>query len=313
MAANYKDYYKILGVDRSASEKEIKSAYRKLARKYHPDVNPGDKSAEDKFKEVSEAYEVLSDKDKRTKYDQFGQYWEQMGAQGGQGRPGGPGPGPEGFTFDFGGFGGGQPDFGGEGGFDLFELLFGGKPGQGGAAQQQRGRRRPAPEKGSNIETEMEISLEDAFHGAKKSFHLNGKRIEVTIPRGVQEDQKIRLAKQGENGPAGPGDLLIKVKIRRHPQFERAGDDLRVEAPVDYIVGALGGEISVPTLSGRVVMKVPAGTSGGRVFRLPGQGMPMLKGNTRGDLFVKVIIQVPAAPSDKERELLEQIRRAREL
>ena len=157
----------------------------------------------------------------------------------------------------------------------------------------------------------MEISLEDVFHGAKKSFMLNGKRLEVTIPKGVADGQKIRLPKQGQEGPAGPGDLFITVRIRRHPRFERTGDDLRTEAPVDYVIAALGGEVSVPTLSGRVVMKVPPGTSSGRTFRLPGQGMPRLKGEGRGDLYARVNAQVPASPSEQERALLEQIRQLR--
>ncbi|MCE5200083.1 MAG: J domain-containing protein [Armatimonadota bacterium] len=311
MATNYKDYYKILGVDRNASDKEIKTAYRRLARKYHPDVNPGDKAAEEKFKEVSEAYEVLSDKDKRSRYDQFGQYWEQAGA----GRPGGPGPGPGGpgggFTFDFGGFGGERVDFGGEGGFDLFEMLFGeGRRGGGGAGAT---RRRPQPPvKGADIESEMEISLEDAFTGTKKTFAIGGRRIEVTIPKGVKDGQKIRLAGQGEDGPAGRGDLLIRIKIRRHPMFERTDDDLRTDIPVDYITAALGGEITVPTLSGRVTMKIPPATTGGRVFRLPGQGMPKVKDGGYGNLYVRVNIQIPETMNQKERELLEEIRRLRE-
>jgi len=306
MATNYKDYYKILGVDRNASEKDIKSAYRKLARKYHPDVNPGDKAAEEKFKEVSEAYEVLVDKDKRKKYDQFGQYWEQAGPSG----PGGPGAGYPGgdFTFDFGGFDqtGQRVDFGGEGGFDLFEMLFGDKRG---AAQTRR--RQAPPAKGRNIESEMEISLEDAFTGTKKSFSLNGRRIEVTIPKGVRDGQKIRLAGQGEDGPAGRGDLYIRIKIRPHPVFERSDDDLKMEATVDYITAALGGEITVPTLSGRVTMKIPAGTSGGRTFRLPGQGMPKMKDGGRGNLYVKARIELPEHISAKERELLEEIKKLR--
>jgi len=306
MATNIKDYYKILGVDRNASEKEIKSTYRKLARKYHPDVNPGDKSAEEKFKEVSEAYEVLSDKEKRAKYDQFGQYWEQV-------RTGGPGGvGPEGFTFDSSGFGGGQPDFGPAGGFDLFEVLFGRRPGGAETVHTTRRRRAAPPAKGRDIETEMDISLEDAFHGAKKLFMLNGKKLEVTIPKGVGDGQKIRLSKQGEQGAAGPGDLFITVKIRRRPSFERKGDDLHTDVPVDYVTAALGGEVSVPTLSGRVVMKVPPGTSSGRMFRLPGQGMPKLRGEGRGDLFARVMAQAPSNPSEKERALLEQIRQLRQ-
>ncbi|MCX6343897.1 MAG: J domain-containing protein [Armatimonadetes bacterium] len=309
MAANYKDYYRILGVDRNASEKEIKSAYRKLARKHHPDVNPGDNASEEKFKEVSEAYEVLSDKDKRSRYDQFGQYYE-SGRQGSPGGQGGPG-GAEGFTFDFGGFGGDQPDFGAEGGFDLYEMLFGSRAG-GSQAGHTRRRRTVAPEKGRNIETEMEISLEDAFHGAKKSFSINRRRIEVTIPKGVQEDQKIRLAKQGEESQAGSGDLLIKVKLRKHPRFERTGDNLKVDVAVDYITAAMGGETCVPTLSGRVTMKIPPGTSGGRTFRLPGQGMPRLKGEGRGDMYAKVNVQVPSELSEKERNLLGEIRKLRQ-
>jgi curved DNA-binding protein len=306
MATNYKDYYKILGVDRKASEKEIKSAYRKLARKYHPDVNPGDKAAEEKFKAVSEAHEVLADKEKRARYDQFGQYWEQAGP----GRPGGPGPrtGAGDFTFDFGGFGGGQQvDFGGEGGFDLFEMLFGEGKRAGGHA---RGRR-AAPVKGRDIESEMEILLEDAFTGTKKAFSMGARKMEVTIPKGVRDGQKIRLAGQGEEGPAGRGDLFIRIKIRSHKTFERSDDDLRMEAPVDYLTAALGGEIAVPTLSGRVTMKVPPGTSGGRTFRLPGQGMPKMKDGGRGNLYVKARVEIPENMSAKERELLEEVRKLR--
>ncbi len=305
MARNYKDYYQILGVDRNATEKEIKAAYRRLARKYHPDVNPGDKAAEEKFKEISEAYEVLSNKDKRTKYDQYGQYWEQMGQPG----AGQPPPGWDTFTFDYGGPGGqGQPDFGGAEGFsDFFEMLFGTR-----ARGAQTTHRRHAPSKGRDIEAEMEVSLEDAFHGAKKSFSFNGKKLEVTIPKGVKDGQKIRLAGQGEQGPAGAGDLLITTKVRPHPVYERKGDDLYVDVPVDYTTAALGGEVQVPTLTGRVTMKVPPRTSGGRVFRLPGQGMPKMKESGRGNLFAKVRVTVPEAMSDKEHSLLEQIRAARE-
>ena len=308
MARNYKDYYQILGVDRNASEKEVKAAYRKLARKYHPDVNPGDKASEEKFKEVSEAYEVLSDKDKRTKYDQYGQYWEQMGQPNAGGQP--P-PGWDTFTFDYGGMGGqGEPGFGGGEGFsDFFEMLFGTR-GRGGP--QATHRRQHAPTKGRSIEAEMEVSLEDAFHGAKKSFSFNGRKMEVTIPKGVKDGQKLRLAGQGEQGPAGAGDLLITTKVRPHPVYERKGDDLHVDVPVDYTVAALGGEVQVPTLTGRVTMKVPPKTSGDRVFRLPGQGMPKLKESGRGNLFARVKVTVPEAMSEKEQSLLEEIKALRE-
>lgn len=312
MAANYKDYYRILGVDRSASEKEIKAAFRKLARKYHPDVNPGDKSAEEKFKEISEAHEVLSDKDKRARYDQFGQYWQQAGpGTGGPRGGGGVPPGWEGFTFDFGDYqrGGYQErvDVGESGFSDFFEMLFGA-----GAPGARAGRRGPsAPTRGANIEAEMEISFEDAYSGARKEFAIDGRRIELTIPKGVKDGQKMRLAGQGGEGPAGRGDLIVSIKVRPHQQFERRDDDLYVEVAVDYVVAALGGDVPVPTPSGRVTMRVPPGTSGGRTFRLPGQGMPKLNQDARGDLYAKVRVQVPEKLSDTERELLEQIQKAR--
>ena len=306
MARNYKDYYATLGVGRDATEKEIKAAYRRLARKHHPDVNPGDKAAEDMFKEISEAYEVLSDKDKRAKYDQFGQYWEQAGQQ-----PGGGGPGPmwDSFTFDYGGMGDqDNVDFGGSGFSDFFEMLFGQK-----GSRTPGGRRRAeAPQKPENIEAEMEITLEDAFHGAKRSVTLNGRRLDITIPKGVKDKQKIRLANQGQEGLAGRGDLLIKINIRPHKVYERRDDDLYVDVPVDYIVAALGGDVQVPTLTGRVKMKVPASTSGGRVFRLPGQGMPKPKDAGRGNLFAKVRVTIPENITDEERAILEQVKKIRQ-
>ena len=313
MAANFKDYYKVLGVERNASDKEIKSAYRKLARKHHPDVNPGDKGSEDKFKEVSEAYEVLSDTDKRAKYDQFGQYWEQGGSAGPQGGPGG---GYGDFTFDFGNFGQGGSGGGGfsEGssGFsDFFEMLFGGGmggPQAGGRRQSAHHQQHP---KGQSIESELEISLEDVFNGAQKAFVLSGKRIEVTIPKGVKDGQKIRLANQGAQGIGGRGDLILKIKVRPHAVFERKENDLYMDVPVDYVDAVLGGEIQIPTLSGRVTMKVPMKTSAGRVFRLPGQGMPIIKEDKRGDLYAKIRIQIPDNVTEKEHELIEQVRHLR--
>ena len=310
MARNYKDYYKILGVERNASEKEIKAAFRKLARKYHPDVNPGDKASEEKFKEISEANEVLADKEKRARYDQFGQYWEQMGAGGhGAGAP----PGWEGFAFDLGDFArqggrrGKRIDLGGESEFsDFFEMLFGGGRPGGGARRSGR-----VPARGPNVEAELEVSFEDAFAGAKKEFAIAGRRIQLTIPKGVKDGQKLRLAHQGHEGPAGRGDLIITVRIRPHVMFERKDDDLYVEVPVDYLLAALGGETCVPTPSGRLTMKIPPNTSSGRTFRLPGQGMPKLKENKRGNLYAKMRIQMPEVLSDKERQLLEEIKKSR--
>ncbi len=197
--------------------------------------------------------EVLSDKEKRAKYDQFGQYWEQAGAPG----QGGPGAQQwQDFNFDFGGFGGERVDIGGESGFsDFFEMLFGGgRHARGGAPTGPR-RTVHVPQKGRNIESELEISLEDAFNGAKKVFGISGRTIELTIPKGVKDGQKLRLANQGEEGHSGSGDLLVQVKIRPHPVFERKDDDLYTEVPVDYVVAALGGELQVPTLTGRVTMR----------------------------------------------------------
>ena len=306
MPAEYKDYYKTLGVSKTATEKEIKSAYRKLARKYHPDVNPDDKSSEERFKEISEAYEVLSDADKRKKYDQFGAQWEQYEHRGGQ-QPGqGQGGDFGGFKFDFGGFGGQQQQQrynvgGGESGFsDFFDMLFGGA-----AGGRRPGQRHPA--RVEDTEAEMEISLDDAFHGTKKPISVNGKRIQVTIPKGVKDGQKIRLTKQGTGG----GDLLLKVKMRAHPVLERKESDLYADVPVDYLTCALGGEASVPTLSGRLTVKIPPGTTAGKTFRLGGQGMPILKDTKRGDLYAKVRVQMPDKLSEKETELLNQIQELR--
>ncbi|MEN6519755.1 MAG: DnaJ C-terminal domain-containing protein [Armatimonadota bacterium] len=296
MATGYKDYYKILGVERSAAEKEIKQAYRRLARKYHPDVNPGDKTAEEKFKEISEAYEVLSDKDKRTKYDQFGQYWQQAGQPGaGQPPPGWGG----GFDFDMGGQ---------EGGFgNLFDLLFG-EGGRGGAATQGRHQRTWTPTRGRDLEYEIEVTLEEAFSGATKVLTINGRRIEVKIPKGVKDGSRIRLAGQGEPSRGSQrGDLYLIVKMRPHPKYERKDDDLYTDVPVNYTTAALGGEVQVQTLSGRVNMKVPAGTSSGQTFRLAGQGMPHLQGTGKGNLFARVKVTVPKSMSDRERELLKEI------
>jgi DnaJ-class molecular chaperone len=303
MATGYKDYYKILGVERSASEKEIKQAYRKLARKYHPDVNPGDKSAEEKFKDISEAYEVLSDKEKRAKYDQFGQYWQATGQTGASQPPPGweTGGVPPGFDFGGGGFEGGG--FG-----DIFDLLFGG--GRGGTAtssRQARGRGW-TPARGRDVEYEIEVTLEEAFNGVTKTFNVNGRKIEVKIPQGVRDGSRIRLAGQGEPGRGTErGDMYLIVRMKPHPKFERKEDDLYTDVPVMYTTAALGGQVAVPTLSGRVNTKVPAGTSSGQTFRLAGQGMPKLKGPGRGDLYARIKVTTPKTLSARERELLTEL------
>ena len=302
---DYKDYYAILGVKKDADEKEIKQAYRRLARKYHPDVNPGNKEAEEKFKEVSEANEVLSDKEKRRKYDTFGKDW----ARYGDGFPGAGGPGGAGASggFRYEQYPGGGFDFdvGGGGGFsDFFEMLFGPR-GPGGATRDMRG---------SDVESEIQVTLREAFEGVSKqiSIALNPgeppRRLEVKIPKGVDAGSRIRLAGEGAPGPGGKrGDLYLTVRMHPDKEFERKGDHLYREVSVPFSTAALGGEVRVPTLTGSVTMTLPPGTQGSQTFRLSGQGMPRLHGGGRGDLFARVRITVPKNLTEKQRELVRQL------
>lgn len=328
MNYRYKDYYAILGVPRNATQKEIKQAYRRLARKYHPDVNPGDKSAEEKFKEISEAYEVLSNPEKRAKYEQYGEMWKHFSEQQGGGFSG-SGEWRDLRDFSFGGLG------------DLFATLFGDVFNR--QAESDVG----APFAASlDAEYPIEVSLEEAYSGTTRTLSLSlqdmcsqcggtgasrtrsgfytmgqscpqchgrgtvarNKRIEVRIPPGVQDGSKIRLAGEGLTGRGGQrGDLYLIVRLRSHPVFERKGDDLYVDTDVPYTTAALGGEVRVPTLKGSATMKVPAGTQSGKVFRLAGQGMPRLKGTGHGDLYARVRIAVPRTLSARERELLQEL------
>ncbi len=310
----FKDYYKILGVSPNASEKEIKSAFRRLARKYHPDMNPNDPQAEERFKEINEAYEVLSDPQKRAKYDQMRQQYEAWQRAGGRGTfdwsrwatggVGGYGPGrvhveyvsPEDLADIFG-------DLGGLGGFsEFFETFFGGM----GTRRQPRARR------GQDVEQPIQITLEEAFHGGTRRIRWeDGSTIEVRIPRGIDTGKRIRVRGKGMPGVAGgqPGDLYLKVEVLPHPTFERRGDDLYVKVPVDLYTAVLGGEVRVPTLTGQVMLKIPPGTQNGKVFRLRGLGMPKLTNpDQRGDLFAEVVVQVPTSLSDEERRLFQQLR-----
>jgi DnaJ-class molecular chaperone len=304
------DYYKVLGVPRGADEKEIKTAYRKLARKYHPDVNPNDKTAEAKFKEVSEAYDVLSDAEKRKMYDQYGANWEQA-AQGGV-NPG-----------DFeGGF---HIPGGGGGGFEsIFEQIFaGGRMGGGGGRVNfdYRDFETHAPK---DVEKTVEISLEEVDKGGKRTLTYQTmdaqrskgdvatvpttKKVEITIPAGIEDGKKLRVPGKGQAGANGrSGDLYVIVKWAKHPKFVLEGENLEVEVPVPYTTAALGGEIRVPTLRSDLTMKIPAGTQSGRAFRLAGQGITRLGGG-RNDLMAKVKITVPKTLGDEERELLERLR-----
>jgi len=299
-----KSYYDILGVNRNADEKDIKSAYRKLARRYHPDVNPNDKAAEAKFKEVSEAYDVLGDAEKRKLYDQYGDNWEHAKNFGGV---------PGGGESDFGNFHFG----GGGGGFEtIFEQFFGGaRAGRGGIQFDDLESSQPR-----DVEKSIEISLEEVDQGGKRVLTYqtmdaqrtpNGittipttKKVEVKIPAGIPDGKKLRVPGKGAAGANGrAGDLYVVVKWAAHASFKPTGDNLEVEVPVPYTTAALGGEVRIPTLRSSVTMKIPEGTQSGQTFRLGGQGISRLNGG-RGDLMAKIRITVPKQLSAQERELL---------
>lgn len=321
---DYKDYYQTLGVSRSADEKEIKKAFRKLAQQYHPDRNPGDKTAEQKFKEINEAYTVLSDADKRSKYDRFGSQWEQFARAGGQaqdfdwsqwrsGASGGRGGysrtvTPEEFEQIFGNMGGG-------GGFSsFFDTLFGGAGGgpRGGVGFDTRTRGGVDPRmqtrRAQQAEVPVQITLEEAYSGTQRLMQTeDGSRIEASIPKGVKSGSRVRMARA-----AGAGDVYLKIEVLPHDRFTREDDNLRVTVPVDLLTAVLGGEVEVPTLERPVVLKIPAGTQNGRVIRLRGQGMPQLKQpDQRGDLLAIVAVELPTKLSEKERALFEELRRLR--
>jgi molecular chaperone DnaJ len=324
-----KDYYQILGVSRNASEKEIKQAYRRLARKYHPDINPGDKSAETKFKEINAAYEVLSDPEKRRKYDQFGEQWEyadQFAKAGGKER----------VRWDF-GRGGTSFEYGDLSGFgDIFSSLFGDS---GTGPRMRRG-----PRRGQDIESPIEVTLEEAYHGSARLMQLqteepctacggtgrvgnrvcticNGaggkiipKRLEVKIPAGVRDGSRIRIAGEGGPGLAGgsKGDLYLVVKVLPHKLFERKGDDLYTEVSVPLSTAILGGEVRLPTLNGSLSLKIPPETQNGKVFRLAGKGMPQLGNNRYGNMLAKVKVVLPTSLTEEEKKLFERLRSLRD-
>ncbi|MDR3557127.1 MAG: DnaJ C-terminal domain-containing protein [Syntrophobacteraceae bacterium] len=320
MAVKYRDYYEILGVKRTAGQDEIQRAYRKLARKYHPDVSKAS-NAEDKFKELNEAYEVLKDPEKRKLYDQLGSNWR-------AGQDFKPPPGWQ--THDFGGGGPHQTEFnfgGGAGGFsDFFESMFGGtgfRQTRGGAGHGGFGRGGVLRQPGADQETSIRISLEDAFHGGVKPIILQSrsvnpqgqlevaeKRYDVKIPAGILPNQKIRLSGQGAEGTGGGqrGHLYLKVEIEPHPVFSLTGRDITMELAVSPWEAVLGAEVRVPTLSGSVDLKVPPGAQGGQKLRLRGKGMPNPKG-AAGDLYVTIVLKVPTHPSPKEVELFEQLKK----
>lgn len=294
-----KDYYNILGVSRNASEREVKKAFRRLARKHHPDVNPGDKSAEAKFKKISEAYEVLSDKEKRQKYDRFGDQWQDADqfakAQQQQAPFWNYRRGGEGVRFSF-----ESDDLG-----SILGDLFGG-----GTTYS----RRASPRRGRDVEYPVEVILEDAFQGTTRtiSFDSSG-RIEVKIPPGVKTGSRVRVAGKGGAGSSGGtnGDLYLVISVRPHSKFVRKGDDLYAEVPVPLTLVVLGGEVQVNTLKGEVMLRVPQETQNGNTFRLAGQGMPRLGKSSRGDLLVKVKVVLPTKLSVEEKELFQRLKELR--
>ena len=317
-----KDYYSLLGVSRGASEKEVRSAYRKLARKHHPDVNPGDKAAETRFKEINTAYEVISDPDKRRKYDQYGDQWEQADQIEEMQRRR-------------------NVRFGGNGGFQQFDLgdvanlgdLFGGAFGRGG------GHRRTMSRHGQDVQHPVDVTLEEAYHGTARTLEMAGqepcptcggageiagatchacgglgqiqrtRRIEVKIPAGAATGSKVRIAGEGQPGMGGgrKGDLLLVVTVRPHPRFERRGDDLLEEIDVPLTTAVLGGEAEVPTVTAKVMLKVPPLTQNGRIFKLAGLGMPRLGKAGKGDLQARVRIRLPDTLSDEQKRLFEEL------
>ncbi|TMB98827.1 MAG: hypothetical protein E6J42_05025 [Chloroflexi bacterium] len=330
-----KTYYDILGLKPGASDKEIKSAYRKLARKHHPDVNPGDKGAEQRFKDINRAYEVLSDSKKRAKYDRYGENWEQAEAfeQARKAYGGRAGDGAQTFHFNSGDLGDlfrGRAGAGSSGFEDILGNLFSG------------GRR--GPMRGQNVEYATEITLEEAFHGSSRTLHLQGQercptcggsgeiagavchvcegagvverpeRIEVKIPAGARDGTRVRLAGKGSPGMGGGarGDLYVVAKLRPHPRFERRGDDLISDVPVPLEDAVLGGEVEVDTIEGKhIALKIPPLTQNGRTIRLSGLGMPKLEGKGRGDLLARVRVVLPEKLTERERELFEQLREER--
>jgi curved DNA-binding protein len=293
---NYKDYYKILGIDKAASTDAVKKAFRKLAVKYHPDKNPGDKAAEEKFKEINEANEVLSDPEKRKKYDELGENWQHAQQYG-----------------NYQDFSQGQSqyrrsnrqyaeqEFGGGDFSDFFESVFGSRFGSG-----SRG-----PQKGGDYSAEVEISLEEAFSGTSRLMDVNGEKLQMKFKPGVREGQTLRIKGKGAHGinNGARGDIYVTVHVADHPHFERRENDLYCEAPVDLYTLILGGKATIRTLKGAIKMDIPKGTDNGKTFRLKGMGMPVFgKENMSGDLYAKVKVLLPKNLTAEEIELFKKLK-----
>jgi len=319
---DFKDYYSTLGVAKTAGAKEIKQAFRKLARKFHPDVNPGDASAEAKFKEINEAYEVLGDPEKRKKYDELGANWrmyEQAGAGGAGQAPGGA------WNVNFGGGGGGfrtmtedemREMFGDADPFsDFFHTFFGGAP-RSDEGGRRRGRGR-APRQGRDVEQEIELGLEDAFQGTTRRLSIRhggeARTVDVRIPPGVSDGSRVRVAGEGEQGISGAqsGDLYLRIRLAEHPRFERKGRDLYARVPVPLTTAVLGGEVDVTTLGGKSLrLKIPPTTQNGQVFRFKSHGMPQAgRPENTGDLYVTADVQLPRELTADQRKHFEELRK----
>lgn len=311
-----KDYYSSLNVARSASADDIKKSYRKLAMKYHPDKNPNDKKAEEMFREITEAYEVLSDTKKREMYDQFGFAGSNQGFAG-------AGAGAGGFGGFGGGFGQGQQGFGGEGneGFqdifgDIFGDVFGGGAGARGGFRQARKQR------GADLRYTLNISFEDSALGTEKTISFirqrNGRddstKLAVKVPAGVKQGQRLKLSGEGDGSPNGgtPGDLYVIINVQEHALFRREEDDILIDVPISYIDAILSSQTEVPTLTGKVVLKIPEGTHSGQVFRMKGKGFPKSGGFGTGDMLVKILVDTPATLTTKQKELLEELAKTAE-
>ncbi len=297
----YKDYYQILGVTKKAAQDEIKKAYRKLAVKYHPDKNPGVKSAEEKFKEISEAYEVLGDPEKRKQYDNLGANWKQY-QQGGfnqgpyAGRPGGR-------TYSY-----GSPEdadfFGGSGFSDFFESFFG--RGRGASPYGRADFEYPP----SDLAGEILITLEEAYHGTERIVDVGGEKIKVKIKPGAYDGLTLRAKGKGQKSPSGrAGDLHLTIQVQPHPTYQRKGDDLHMEAPVDLFTALLGGKQEIASLSGKINISLKEGTQNGRVVRLKGKGMPVYgRAGQHGDLYIKLLVKLPEHLSAHQKELIHKLR-----
>jgi curved DNA-binding protein len=291
----YKDYYSVLGVDKKASQEEIRKAYRKLAVKYHPDKNQGNKAAEDKFKEISEANEVLSDPEKRKQYDQLGANWKQY-QHAGFDPSNHANRGGQRYTYRT---GGDDPDFFGSGFSDFFQSFFGGgRSSYGGGGVDFEN-----PE--NDLAGEVPVSLEEAYHGTERIINANGQRIKVKIKPGVYDGLKLKVKGKGQKGSFGKaGDLYLTIRLLTTPGYERRGNDLHMEAPLDMFKALLGGKQEISTLSGKINITIPEGTQNGKVVRLKGKGMPAYgKSDEHGDLYVKLMVQLPQRLTEEQKEL----------